>query len=138
LARLGRFLDHDLDYDHIQNTGLGSISEPNSSFGDVPPAPQESSVNRWKKKLSRTEVADLEALVGGCLEEMGYDLSGPGGERKPGARERLVRAIYFNFLETKLWLKAGTPAGRLASLAALELAEPLPSQQASSVATRGT
>ena len=32
LSRLGSFIDHDLDYERIQRAGIGSVSEPNSSF----------------------------------------------------------------------------------------------------------
>ncbi len=32
LARLGSFIDHDLDYDRIQKVGIGSVSAPNTSF----------------------------------------------------------------------------------------------------------
>jgi len=36
LQRLGRFLDHDLDYDRIKSTGLGRLSESNSSWEITP------------------------------------------------------------------------------------------------------
>jgi hypothetical protein len=32
LSRLGSFIHHDLDYERIQRAGIGSVSEPNSSF----------------------------------------------------------------------------------------------------------
>jgi Sulfotransferase family len=124
LAQLSQFLDHDLDYERIQRAGLGRVNAPNSSFGQEAVGPQASPVNRWRQKLTRTEIVDIEALVGDCLEETGYPLTTPERERKSGARERLMRAIYFNFLETKLWLKTTTPAGREASLSTLELEEP--------------
>jgi len=124
LAQLSPFLDHKLDYDRIQSAALGRVSEPNSSFGAEPGEAQASPVNRWKEKLSGAEIAALEALVGSFLEETGYRLTTPEAQRKPGARERLLRAVYFNLLESKFWLKTGTPAGRLANLAELELAEP--------------
>jgi hypothetical protein len=121
LARLGEFLDHDLDYGRIQKAGLGRVSEPNSSFGPGAAESQMSPVNRWKEKLSGAEVAAIEATVGDCLEETGYALTTPKPERIAGAREKLMRAAYFNYLETKLWLKTTTPAGRWANLSALEL-----------------
>src|SRR5436305_7095343 len=51
LAELGTFLDHDLDFDRIQSTGLGRLRETNSSFrGDE--RETQNPVNRWKEKLS--------------------------------------------------------------------------------------
>jgi len=32
LARIGEFIEHDLDYDRIQQVALGSVHNPNSSF----------------------------------------------------------------------------------------------------------
>jgi len=124
LARLGQFLDHDLDYDRIRNAGLGRLSESNSSFREEEAGPQTTPVNRWKERLSRQEVAALEALVGPCLQELGYPLTIPEGERKLGFRGKLLQTIYPDLLGTKLWLKLHTPAGKFANLSALELDGP--------------
>lgn len=124
LAALSTFLDHDLNYDRIQRAGLGRVSEPNSSFGAASRT-RSGPVNRWKDRLSSTEVAELEALVGGCLREVGYALAAPAPNRKPAAADRLMRAVYFNYLDGKLWLKTSTPAGRLASLQEV-ISDPVP------------
>jgi hypothetical protein len=124
LAALGEFLDHDLDYDRIQSTRLGRLRESNSSFLDEDSAAKEHPVNRWRERLSRTEVADLEALVGPCLQDCGYELTPPAGQRRLNLRLKCLAAAYPRFLDTKLWLKQNTPVGRFADLAALELAEP--------------
>jgi sulfotransferase family protein len=123
LARLGQFLDHDLDYDRIQSAGLGRLRESNSSFLAEAPEVKTNPMNRWKERLTREEVAALEALVGDCLEELSYPLTTPQHERQPGLRERWMRAVYPTFLDTKLWLKLRTPVGRMANLSALELSE---------------
>jgi hypothetical protein len=121
LRMLGEFLDHDLDYVRIQNTGLGSLRESNSSFaGDND---RSHPANRWKEKLSSHDLASIEALVGECLEELGYPLGSPAQARKPGLREMCMRAFYFNLLDAKLWLKTRTSAGRLANLEALEISD---------------
>jgi hypothetical protein len=120
LKRLATFLDHDLDYDRIRKTGLGRLRKPNSSFSegnDCGP------VDRWRGKLSSHELAAIEATIGAYLQELGYPLGSPGEARKPGPREMCMRAFYFNLLDAKLWLKTRTPAGRLANLEALELAD---------------
>jgi len=121
LRKLGEFLDHDLDYDRIQNVGLGRLRGPNSSF--LGEDDQRSPVNRWREKLSSREVASVEAMVGEYLEELGYASSSPGGVPNAGLKEKFMRAFYFSLLNSKLWLKTRTPAGRLANLKALELSD---------------
>jgi LPS sulfotransferase NodH len=121
LATLGEFLGHDLDYDRIQNTGLGRLRESNSSFREEESKQMAKPVNRWKEKLPREEVAALEALVGPCLQELGYALTIPEPERKPGLRGKLLRAIYPALFSAKVWLKFHTPVGRFSNLSALEL-----------------
>jgi hypothetical protein len=123
LKTLGEFLDHDLDYDRIQSTGLGRLRESNSSFREEQGSPRP--LNRWKERLSHQEIVSLEAMVGACLEEVGYPLSTPKVERQPGLREQWMRFLYFNFLDSKLWLKTNTPLGRLANMATLELLDPV-------------
>ena len=51
LKQLGLFIDHDLDYDRIQQTGIGSVSQPNSSFAGESPGAFDP-VARWKAKMS--------------------------------------------------------------------------------------
>lgn len=103
LARLGRFLDHDLDYDRIQQNGIGSVSRPNTSF------PQESKksgfdpVGRWKEAFSQSQLAELEDLVGPFLQELGYGLS--SGSRGAVSRDVRKRALYRRYFDTKIWLK---------------------------------
>jgi hypothetical protein len=121
LRKLEKFLDHDLDYDRIQNVSLGRLLEPNSSF--LEEDDQHSPVNRWKEKLSSREIASVEGMVGEYLEELGYALCLPGGVPKAGLKGKFMRAFYFSLLNSKLWLKTRTPAGRLANLEALELSE---------------
>jgi hypothetical protein len=121
LKRLGDFLDHDLDYDRIQNKGLGRLRQSNSSFPDEKNQPCP--VNRWRERLSSHELAAIEAVIGEYLEDLGYALSSPQQLRKSGLRAKFARAFYFHMLNTKLWLKTRTPAGRLANLEALELSD---------------
>jgi LPS sulfotransferase NodH len=123
LARLGEFLDQDLDYDRIQNTALGRLRDSNSSFVDDPQQTTKP-VNRWKEKLSSQEVAELESLSGSCLEELGYPLVTPPQQRQPGLRERWMRTVYPAFLSAKLWLKVNTPIGRFSNISVLELSDP--------------
>jgi hypothetical protein len=119
LRKVEKFLDHNLDYDRIQNAGLGRRRESNSSFSED----QRSPVNRWREGLSSDDVGAIEAIVGEYLEELGYPISSAGKARKSGLRETCMRTFYFGLLNTKLWLKTRTPLGRLTSLEALELSD---------------
>jgi hypothetical protein len=132
LAKLGAFIDHDLDYDRIQRAGLGRLSETNSSFREEGAKESINPLGRWKERLSPAEVAAIEATVGNCLEENGYQPSLPASERRRGLRNSLMRGIYPVFLGGKLWLKLNTPIGRLANMSVLELEEE-PSAMAESV-----
>ena len=122
LRTLSDFLDQDLDYERIQSTGLGRLRKSNSSFVNEQQATPKSPVNRWKERLSKEEIAALEALIGECLERHGYPLISQA--RAMTLRERWMQSLYPEFLDAKLWLKTKTPVGRLANLSALELVEP--------------
>jgi hypothetical protein len=127
LAKLGGFIDHDLNYDQIQRAGLGRLSETNSSFREEGAKEKLNPLGRWKERLSHEDVAAIEATVGGCLEENGYELSLPPAERSRSLRQTWMRAMYPAFLGGKLWMKQHTPVGRLANMSALELEdEPAP------------
>src|SRR5205823_7674869 len=47
LGILGNFIEHELDYDRIQKVGIGSVSEPNTSFTGAPGDEKFSPVGRW-------------------------------------------------------------------------------------------
>jgi hypothetical protein len=117
LARLGLFIDHDLDYKRIQRAGIGSVSHPNSSFAGDPDGPFNP-VERWKTKMSPEQVAALEDLIGDFLLELGYSLSSEA-RRRAGLRVARLRTYPVMF-EAKHWMKA-TPLGRFVHLKNLEV-----------------
>jgi hypothetical protein len=127
LGKLGTFIDHDLDHNRIQTAGLGRVSETNSSFREEGAKEKLNPLGRWKERLTQADVAAIEATVGDCLEENGYELSLPDAERKRGFRQSWMRSMYPAFLDGKLWMKLHTPVGRLANMSVLELEdEPAP------------
>lgn len=124
LETIGQFLGHDLNIDRIRSSQLGRLSESNSSFlGESNNSPVNP-VGRWRERLSRQEIASLEALVGPCLKSSGYELTATTNQ-KPGLRHAMKRFLYPAFLTGKMWLKTSTPAGRWTNLSALELTESL-------------
>jgi len=110
LAKLGGFIDHDLDYDRIQQVGIGSVSEPNTSFkandGNFNP------VGRWKQGFSPQSLEMFEGLVGETLKELEYPLA-TDAMRLDDARLKRMRSLYRQYFNCKLYLKAKTPLGKL-------------------------
>ena len=113
LARLGQFLDHDLDYDRIREVGIGSVSQPNTSFQPEANGGNFNPVCRWKDKLSPTELRRFESLVGRTLKELGYSLATKECDVLERSGLECMRAIYRAYFDSKLWLKARTPLGKL-------------------------
>lgn len=111
LARLGEFIKHDLDYDRILRVGIGSVSEPNTSFAS------ESRDNfqpagRWRRQFPKPQLEMFESLVGSTLEELAYPLSS-GPARSSGLTFAGMRLAYESLFSTKLWLKQHTSLGKL-------------------------
>jgi hypothetical protein len=117
LARLGTFIDHDLDYHQIQRTGIGSVSEPNSSFA----AESEAVFNpvaRWKTKMSTGQVSAFESLVGDFLRKLGYGLH--SAKKKETLRAAVMRSTYLAMFEAKHLAKSYTPLRRFVRLERIE------------------
>jgi hypothetical protein len=109
LKQLGQFIEHDLDYDRILKTGIGSVNEPNTSFarganGGFNP------VGRWRDSFSGQELTQIEGMIGDTLQEFGYELAEPPNGTKGSLRK--LRDTYRSYFNLKLWLKSRTPAGR--------------------------
>jgi Sulfotransferase family len=119
LSQLGSFIDHALDYEQIKRAGIGSVSEPNTSFS---PAVEGSfnPVNRWKTKMSAEQIADFEELVGECLRDLGYELASTDN-RARSFRAARMRTTYFPMFAAKHWMRTYTPLGRLVRLERVEI-----------------
>jgi Sulfotransferase family len=116
LEELGRFLQHDLDYDKIKRSAQGTLSASNSSFREEGLFGTAAPVQRWKQRLSAEEVAEMEGLVGDCLQSLGYTLESKTEQRAHGVRKKILKPLYRGFLNAKVWLKVKTPLGRFANL----------------------
>ena len=110
LSRLGRFLDHDLDYDRIQSSKIGSVKNPLTSFKEDLGKGEFMPVGRWKTKLPPEQLRKFEALIGTYMTELGYELSEP--KRKTASTLPGFRWIYRFYYPFKQWAKVNTPLSR--------------------------
>lgn len=100
LAKIGEFIQHDLNYERILRVGIGSVSEPNTSFRNDSGSP----VGRWKKRISPEKLALFEGLVGSTLKQLGYSLA-DGGVAVDRITAVRMRAFYRTYLDAKFWFK---------------------------------
>ena len=112
LAQVGKFIEQDLDYDHIQRVGLGSVHRPNSSFRDSSEA-GASTTGRWKRVFTPEQARNLEWCIGDLLVDTGYKLETPAAELKAPLDVRLMNIYYPSYLKSRYWLKWHTPVARL-------------------------
>lgn len=112
LAQLSAFIEQELDYDRIKQVGIGSISEPNTSFADETEG-EFNPIGRWRKSFTPDLLATFEGLVGELLHELGYEpgITDPKLLNRPDLKR--MRATYKTYFDTKLWLKAKTPLGKI-------------------------
>ncbi len=68
---------------------------------------------RWKNSYTPENLAMFEGLVGGTLEELGYELGTTDRRVLNRASLKRMRATYRKYFDSKLYLKAKTPLGKL-------------------------
>jgi hypothetical protein len=113
LAKLGDFIEHDLDYSRIVKVGIGSVSEPNTSFAEQVGNKEFHPIGRWRQGFSPEELVMFEGLVGNTLQELGYPLATAGQKPLDNWSLRRKRSIYRAYFESKLYLKTQTPLGKI-------------------------
>jgi hypothetical protein len=121
LSRVGEFVGQPMDYDRIQQVGIGSVSEPNSSFSSDP-AGGFHPVRRWAEKMTPEQLADFEALTGRFLEEVGYPRV--SNRKTGGFRAWRLRYSYRSWFAARHCLKSQTPLGRLAGIGRMGITDP--------------
>ena len=114
LARIGKFIAHDLDYDRIQQVALGSVHNPNSSFRGDGKETEANTIGRWKRMFTPAQLRDVEASIGDLLVDTGYTLETPPAERRSTWPVRLMNLFYPLYFDFKIWLKSHTPLARIA------------------------
>ncbi len=110
LDRLTPFVAQVLDYKQIAKVGIGSMSEPNTSFKAESEADGFSPVGRWKKHYSAEEIIMFEELLSEGLHEFGYSPQAAGGKRRLSLR--MLRAQYRAFFSAKFHARTRAPLGR--------------------------
>jgi len=113
LTQISRFIGQDLDYERIQRVGIGSVSEPNTSFEKESQAGAFDPVGRWRKGFPAGELAALEELIGPTLQKLGYPVSPPEPSHERTTVWPGMRAAYRIYWNSKRWLKTKTSLGRL-------------------------
>ena len=124
LARIGTFIDHDLDYDRIQQVALGSVHNPNSSFRGDGKETEAATIGRWKRMFDAPQVRDIESSIGNLLVSAGYSPETPPAERGSSLAVRLMNFLYPLYFDFKLWLKSVTPLARIANKGRMGITEP--------------
>jgi hypothetical protein len=131
LARIGTFIDQDLDYDRIQQNAQGSLVDPNSSFRGDGQEKESNPVGRWRVILSAEQIAQVESAIGDLLQDTGYDPVTPVNQRRPSLAISLMSFLYPIYFGTKIWLKSSTPLAKTASIGRMGISDP-PSSETSS------
>lgn len=124
LARLGEFIDHDLNYDRIQQNAQGTLRDPNSSFRGDGQEKEANPIERWKALLSTGEVGQIESLIGNLLRETGYELASPEAARRRTLPISLMSFLYPIYFDVKLWLKTYTPLARIGEINRMGISNP--------------
>jgi Sulfotransferase family len=123
LARIAKFIEHDLDYDRIQQVALGSVHNPNSSFRGDGKETEAATIGRWKRMFTPPQVRDMEWSIGEMLTSTGYALETPAAEMRASLAVRFMNFLYPVYFDVKLWLKSATPLARIADMKRMGIAE---------------
>jgi Sulfotransferase family len=124
LERIGKFIDHDLDYDRIQQNAQGSMVDPNSSFRGDGQEKKSNPVGRWKTALSADQIAEVEGLIGKQLQQTGYELLNAPGRKRFSLPISLMGFLYPIYFDAKLWLKTYTPLAKTADIGRMGISDP--------------
>lgn len=113
LARLSRFVQHELDYEKIRRVAIGSVGEPNTSFGAASQGNDFKPLGRWKHSIPNQQLARFEGLIGQTMRDFGYQLATPPDALASSASLTAMRALYRTGFRTREWVKSNTPLGRI-------------------------
>jgi hypothetical protein len=108
LKGLEPFIEHDLNYDRITREAIGSVAAPNTAFKDE----QRGPIGRWATDFAPEELATLEGLLGGALEELNYPLGAKTSTMLARPDLARMRSAYRLYFESKQYVKTKSFAGK--------------------------
>ena len=114
LASIGKFIQHDLDYERIQQVALGSVHNPNSSFRGDDKETEAATIGRFRRMFTPQQLRDVESSIGKLLVDTGYSLETPPAERRSALSVHFMSFLYPLYFDFKIWLKSYTPLARIA------------------------
>ena len=102
-ARIGRFIAQEMDWERICRVGIGSVSNPNTSFGAGPK--EFNPISRWKNAFPAGDLPRFESMLGPFLQRLGYKLATPAEELPTSMELRVLRSYYRLYFSSRLWIK---------------------------------
>jgi hypothetical protein len=135
LARIGKFIEQDLDYDQIQQVALGSVHDPNSSFRGDGKEAEGKTIGRWRTGFTPEQISDIESVQGELLQSTGYTLATPPEKLRTSFAVRLMSVLYPLYFDFKFWLKSETPLARIANAGRMGVNKSAASKHASAGTT---
>lgn len=129
LERIGRFIDHTLDYQRIRRHPLHSLKRPNTSYTAERDSPGFDPVGRWKDKCTAEQLRLCESVIGSYLEEIGYSRAIGDLTRREQARAAVLRKLYMKYFVLRQVLKRRTPLGRVLTNTSVWTEQPSPIEQ---------
>jgi hypothetical protein len=123
LARLAAFIDQELDPDRIEQNAQGTLKDPNSSFRGDGQEVEANPVGRWKALILPADIARVESVIGGLLQETGYELASSEAARRRTLPVSLMSFLYPLYFDVKLWLKTYTPLARMGETARMRISD---------------
>jgi hypothetical protein len=118
LDGLSGFVGQPLDYNRIKEAGIGSVSEPNTSFRSTDKKFEP--VGRFKTGMDKAELGEIEFVLGDLLDDLGYERVMNGATADSPAL-LVKRRLYESYFSGKLWARVNTPLGRRTSLQSLQI-----------------
>lgn len=115
LSRASELIACEMDCKQIRQCAVGAVKSTNSTSKSQGRVLAANPVRRWKRLLTRDQIASFECCIGDLLlQELGYDsrLS----SNLASDTFRLIKNTYPLFFSAKHWLKQHTRAGHLTAI----------------------
>ena len=93
LARLGTFIDHELNHDRIQQIAIGSVRDPNTAYARDSTEGFDP-IGRWKDLFPSEALALFEQVLGDSLTELGYERRFPQRRSVKWPFQLLLSGLY--------------------------------------------